>query len=43
MSFVFRGTRADIENAFPGMIPERRVVHFFIACFNVGCFAVSKF
>ncbi|KMT18362.1 hypothetical protein BVRB_2g025160 isoform B [Beta vulgaris subsp. vulgaris] len=25
MSFVFRGTRADIENAFPGMIPERRV------------------
>lgn len=25
MSFVFRGTRADIENAFPGIIPERRV------------------
>ncbi|XP_021757288.1 E3 ubiquitin-protein ligase SDIR1-like isoform X1 [Chenopodium quinoa] len=25
MSFVFRGSRADIENAFPGMIPERRV------------------
>lgn len=25
MSFVFRGTRADIENAFPGIVPERRV------------------
>uniref|UniRef100_A0A7C9AR17 RING-type E3 ubiquitin transferase n=2 Tax=Opuntia streptacantha TaxID=393608 RepID=A0A7C9AR17_OPUST len=25
MSFVFRGTRADIENAFPEIIPERRV------------------
>lgn len=26
MSFVFRGTRADIENGFPGFIPERRAV-----------------
>ncbi|GAV75174.1 zf-RING_2 domain-containing protein [Cephalotus follicularis] len=26
MSFVFRGTRADIENAFPGFIPERRAM-----------------
>ncbi|KAK1297936.1 E3 ubiquitin-protein ligase SDIR1 [Acorus calamus] len=24
MSFAFRGTRADIENGFPGIIPERR-------------------
>ncbi|KAL5569053.1 hypothetical protein UlMin_025628 [Ulmus minor] len=24
MSFVFRGTRADIESGFPGFIPERR-------------------
>ncbi|XP_042476252.1 E3 ubiquitin-protein ligase SDIR1-like isoform X3 [Macadamia integrifolia] len=26
MSFVFRGTRADIESGFPGFIPERRSV-----------------
>ncbi|KAK9283488.1 hypothetical protein L1049_011734 [Liquidambar formosana] len=26
MSFVFRGTRADIESGFPGYIPERRTV-----------------
>ncbi|KAG4923387.1 hypothetical protein JHK87_048927 [Glycine soja] len=26
MSFVFRGTRADIENGFPGFIPERRAL-----------------
>ncbi|KDP44931.1 hypothetical protein JCGZ_01431 [Jatropha curcas] len=26
MSFVFRGTRADLENGFPGFIPERRAV-----------------
>nr|GLL20868.1 E3 ubiquitin-protein ligase SDIR1-like [Ipomoea trifida] len=26
MSFVFRGTRADIESGFPGLIPERRAV-----------------
>nr|XP_033513530.1 E3 ubiquitin-protein ligase SDIR1 isoform X2 [Nicotiana tomentosiformis] len=26
MSFVFRGTRADIEPGFPGLIPERRAV-----------------
>ncbi|XP_010256868.1 PREDICTED: E3 ubiquitin-protein ligase SDIR1 isoform X2 [Nelumbo nucifera] len=26
MSFVFRGTRADIESGFPGIIPERRPV-----------------
>ncbi|KAK7290160.1 hypothetical protein RIF29_04387 [Crotalaria pallida] len=26
MSFVFRGTRADIENGFPGFIPERRTL-----------------
>lgn len=25
MSFVFRGTRADIDNAFPGIIPEPRM------------------
>ncbi|KAL9231378.1 hypothetical protein vseg_006614 [Gypsophila vaccaria] len=24
MSFVFRGTRADIENSFPGIVSERR-------------------
>ncbi|KAF5206298.1 E3 ubiquitin-protein ligase sdir1 [Thalictrum thalictroides] len=24
MSFVFRGTRADLESGFPGFIPERR-------------------
>ncbi|OAY46120.1 E3 ubiquitin-protein ligase SDIR1 isoform X1 [Manihot esculenta] len=26
MSFVFRGTRGDLENGFPGFIPERRAV-----------------
>ncbi|KAL0359268.1 UNVERIFIED_CONTAM: E3 ubiquitin-protein ligase SDIR1 [Sesamum angustifolium] len=26
MSFVFRGTRGDIETGFPGLIPERRAV-----------------
>ncbi|KAJ0705104.1 putative transcription factor C2H2 family [Helianthus annuus] len=26
MSFVFRGTRGDIETGFPGFIPERRAV-----------------
>ncbi|KAF8396802.1 hypothetical protein HHK36_018435 [Tetracentron sinense] len=26
MSFVFRGTRGDIESGFPGFIPERRAV-----------------
>ena len=26
MSFVFRGTRADIENGFPGFMPERRAL-----------------
>ncbi|KAL0929193.1 hypothetical protein M5K25_001137 [Dendrobium thyrsiflorum] len=26
MSFVFRGSRADIESGFPGFIPERRVM-----------------
>nr|GMD02025.1 E3 ubiquitin-protein ligase SDIR1-like [Ipomoea batatas] len=26
MSFVFRGTRGDIETGFPGLIPERRTV-----------------
>lgn len=26
MSFVFRGTRGDIENGFPGFIPERRAM-----------------
>ncbi|KAJ1389401.1 Zinc finger, RING-type [Sesbania bispinosa] len=26
MSFVFRGTRADIENGFPGFTPERRAL-----------------
>ncbi|CAK9167578.1 unnamed protein product [Ilex paraguariensis] len=26
MSFVFRGTRADVESGFPGFIPERRAV-----------------
>ncbi|KAJ8631759.1 hypothetical protein MRB53_025082 [Persea americana] len=26
MSFVFRGTRADLESGFPGFIPERRPV-----------------
>ncbi|KAM7494888.1 hypothetical protein LguiB_029497 [Lonicera macranthoides] len=26
MSFVFRGTRADVETGFPGFVPERRAV-----------------
>ncbi|KAL6581088.1 E3 ubiquitin-protein ligase sdir1 [Orobanche minor] len=26
MSFVFRGTRGDIETGFPGVIPERRAM-----------------
>ncbi|XP_021295308.1 E3 ubiquitin-protein ligase SDIR1 isoform X2 [Herrania umbratica] len=26
MSFVFRGTRSDLESGFPGFIPERRAV-----------------
>lgn len=26
MSFVFRGSRADLESGFPGLIPERRAV-----------------
>ncbi|KAK7276294.1 hypothetical protein RIF29_17433 [Crotalaria pallida] len=26
MSFVFRGTRGDIENGFPGFVPERRAL-----------------
>ncbi|KAK6935824.1 Zinc finger, RING-type [Dillenia turbinata] len=26
MSFVFRGTRADIESGFPGLVPERRAL-----------------
>ena len=26
MSFVFRGTRGDIESGFPGFIPERPAV-----------------
>ncbi|KAK6927006.1 Zinc finger, RING-type [Dillenia turbinata] len=26
MSFVFRGTRADVESGFPGFIPERRAL-----------------
>ncbi|KAL9165094.1 hypothetical protein ABFS82_06G149100 [Erythranthe guttata] len=26
MSFVFRGTRGDIETGFPGLIPERRAM-----------------
>ena len=26
MSFVFRGTRGDIETGFPGFIPERRAM-----------------
>ncbi|OMO96798.1 Zinc finger, RING-type [Corchorus olitorius] len=26
MSFVFRGTRSDLESGFPGYIPERRVM-----------------
>ncbi|KAJ4719990.1 E3 ubiquitin-protein ligase SDIR1 [Melia azedarach] len=26
MSFVFRGSRADLENGFPGFVPERRTV-----------------
>lgn len=37
MSFVFRGTRGDIETGFPGLIPERRAVvshaYFFIYSF----------
>lgn len=26
MSFVFRGTRADVEGGFPGFMPERRAL-----------------
>lgn len=37
MSFVFRGSRADLENGFTGFIPERRaVVCIFIV--NLNCF-----
>ncbi|OUZ99274.1 zinc finger protein [Macleaya cordata] len=31
MSFVFRGTRADIESGFPGYIPERRALRIHAA------------
>ncbi|GMH19043.1 hypothetical protein Nepgr_020884 [Nepenthes gracilis] len=31
MSFVFRGTRGDIENGFPGIIPERRTMRIHAA------------
>ncbi|GAB4831822.1 E3 ubiquitin-protein ligase sdir1 [Ancistrocladus abbreviatus] len=31
MSFVFRGTRADIENGFQGIIPERRTMRIHAA------------
>ncbi|KAK9127066.1 hypothetical protein Syun_015863 [Stephania yunnanensis] len=31
MSFVFRGTRADIDGRFPGFIPERRPVRIHAA------------
>ena len=30
MSFVFRGTRGDIENGFPEFIPERRAMVSFL-------------
>ncbi|KAL8171567.1 hypothetical protein V2J09_023371 [Rumex salicifolius] len=31
MSFVFRGTRADIDNGFPGFMPERRAMRMHAA------------
>lgn len=36
MSFVFRGTRGDIESGFPGFIPERRamVCFFYFSCWT---------
>ena len=30
MSFVFRGTRGDIETGLPGFIPERRAMVCFL-------------
>ncbi|KAI3982407.1 hypothetical protein MKX01_041245 [Papaver californicum] len=32
MSFVFRGTRGDIESGFPGFIPERHQVRVHAGC-----------
>lgn len=34
MSFVFRGARADIENGFPGFIPERRALVCYTVCIS---------
>ncbi|XP_057978932.1 E3 ubiquitin-protein ligase SDIR1-like [Malania oleifera] len=39
MSFVFRGTRADIENGFPGFIPERRAFRVHAARSNTNSLA----
>lgn len=37
MSFVFRGSRADIETGFPGFIPERRTVVFSSRLLILSC------
>ncbi|XP_021838959.1 E3 ubiquitin-protein ligase SDIR1 isoform X2 [Spinacia oleracea] len=46
MSFVFRGTRADIENAFQGIIPERRVLWlvfgFFLMATSLRMYATCQ-
>ncbi|KAJ8438459.1 hypothetical protein Cgig2_027139 [Carnegiea gigantea] len=46
MSFVFRGTRTDIENAFPGIIPERRVLWlvfgFFLMATSLRMYATCQ-
>lgn len=36
MSFVFRGTRADIESGIPEFIPQRPVVVRFLSCVFVS-------
>jgi hypothetical protein len=34
MSFVFRGTRSDIENGFPSFVPERRTLVILLLMFT---------
>lgn len=37
MSFVFRGSRGDLESGFSGFLPERRaMVSFFLEISNAG-------
>lgn len=44
MSFVFRGTRGDIETGFPDFIPERRavVISYYLLIFLLqACYSIS--